>query len=496
MKSSVLWIAVAALTFIECESSSVPADGSTTSSVDGGGGGGMNSGGNGGGSGGGSGVVPVDSGGVPDGSRVGTGPGEAGIAGTEPIAGAGAIGGVGASGGASATGGVGATGGSAGAAAGAAGGEAGTGGGGTDETRGCDDTTLLEVPSDTSVRGPWPVGEITVSFGSLSAVDVMYPAQPGSETGKSPILFDVRTTLPPAEAAKIPDARASHVSVDTYADLPIDADHGPYPAVILMHGTASFRIASATTQAHWASRGFIVMAADHPNLCLKDMIALCATVIPLSPLTLSTDIDAEIAALQNPSGSLSFLAGHVDTTRIALAGHSAGAYAVAQYSNKPNVQMVILLSGTMPVAPSVSLKSVLFVSGLDDLVLPYEFGIGLGTILYGGPQMLAYEGSPTPKRILGITGGGHLAVTDLCQTNANGETPMDVMLDPTVGVGCVGILPLLFDCGTINWKTGVDIVSDITVAALEETLHCKDRSSAISSIASRHPEVGDLRESL
>jgi hypothetical protein len=386
---------------------------------------------------------------------------------------------------------------------------AGTGGtGGTagvaDETVGCDGASLLDVPADTRQRGPWPVGHLETSFGSFGHVVVLYPAAPGSEADAEEVWFDVRVLLPDAERAKIPDSDAKPVSVQTYRGLPLDDAHGPYPAVVLVHGTASFAEASATPMAHWASRGFIVMAAQHPGLNFTDHIASCA-LIPFVSTTLGAEVDSEIAALNNPTGDLAFLAGHVDMSRIALAGHSAGAYNVAQFSNKPGVQVEILLSGNMNVSASSSLKSTLYISGLSDAVLPFNpGGPGIGIayfpgILGDGSQSGAYAASPPRKRIIGITGGGHLTVTDLCQTNNNGQNAMEVM--QARGVGCLGIIPALFDCGPVgqqvDWKVGIDIVADATAAVLEETLHCKpQRTSILSGFQSRYTQIGHFEEEL
>lgn len=380
------------------------------------------------------------------------------------------------------------------AAAGAKAGSGGSGGKAAVQVQACGDAKLLPEKGDTSQRGPWPVGEVTVKFGSFQAVDVMYPAKPGSEAGKSPIQLDGRFSLPPSEAAKIPDSDATIFEYGTYEDLPIDDQNGPYPVVILVHGTAAFRLASASTQAHWASHGFIVMAADHPDLCLNDMIANCTTLIPIAPMTLSSDVDAEIAALKNPINELAFLSGHVDMSRIALGGHSAGAYNVGQWSSKPNVQVIIEMDGTMAVTKSSSLKSTLFVGGMNDLVLPYETGTGFGSVLYPGTQVSAYNGSPVIKRIVGAAGGGHLVPTNLCQPNKQGKIALDVSIE--YNVNCAQYLQSLNDCGTLDWKKGVDITSDITTGVLEETLHCQDRAAVISAIKSRHAEVGDFRETL
>jgi hypothetical protein len=366
-----------------------------------------------------------------------------------------------------------------------------------DETKGCGTTTLLPNPTDTSKRGPWPVGARTVKFGRFDAVEIMYPATPGSEAGMSELTYDLRDWLPASERAKIPDAQAKQVGAGTFRDLPLDATHGPYPVVILVHGTGAFRVASAPTQAHWASRGFVVVAAEHPNLYLTDMIEAGCGSLGEPALDLEGDVDSEIETLASAAGPVAFLKDHIDMTRIGLAGHSAGAFAVAQFGSKPGVQVIIPLAGTHAVLPSSTVKSSMYVSGFDDTVLPYEVGAGIGSLLYPGTSVDAYNESPGPptakKRLVAIAGGGHLAVTDLCQDNALGDNPMEVAQNN--GVCGLGLLPSLFDCGTVERVAGLGVVNDASAAALEETLHCHDRTAVISAIKDRHTGlVADLRE--
>lgn len=399
--------------------------------------------------------------------------------------------------------GTGAAGAGAAGAGGAAVSDAGAGGTGgspvTATIAGCGDSKLLPLPDDFSARGPWPVGEKTVKIGRLT-VEVMYPAKPGSEQGKDVLKVDLRTFLPMPEQKKVPEAEATFVDQQTYADLPLDDERGPYPVAIFVHGTASFRVGSFSTQALWASRGFVVLAADHPGLYLGDYLAPnCGISAPNEDL--SGDVDAEIAALASPAGDLAFLANHIDAKRIALAGHSAGAYAVADFSTKPGVQMIIPLSGTKAVARSSTLKAVLYVSGIADSVLPYRpGGTGVGSILYPGNGVSAYNASPGPpavkKRIVGITGGGHLVVTDLCQVGPTGKSDLETAQAHGVcGVASLNALGLA-DCGTIDHVKGTKIVNDATTGALEETLHCLDRGAKISMLKTRFPEVGDFQEAV
>jgi hypothetical protein len=40
---------------------------------------------------------------------------------------------------------------------------------------------------------------------------------------------------------------------------------------------------------------------------------------------------------------------------------------------------------------------------------------------------------------------------------------------------------------------GVEIVNYVSAAAIDETLHCKNRDAAFTTLQSRLPEVGDFR---
>jgi dienelactone hydrolase len=433
------------------------------------------------------------------GSSVGSTAGSAAIAagsGASPTAGTAAVGGsAGTSGAVAGSGSIA----GAGAAAGS-GAVAGAGGSAAPMASGCPGSTMLAVPSDTNARGPWPVGEKTVKFGRFTAVEIMYPATPGSEQGKDTIKYDLRSFLPTKEQAKIPDAQATFADQHTFRDLPLDTDHGPYPVVIFVHGTSSYRVGSFSTEALWASRGFVVVAADHPNLYLADYFGANGCGLTVPKLDLSGDVDSEIDALTSPTGDLAFLAGHVDTKRLGLSGHSAGAYNVAQFSTKPGVQIVIPLAGTHAVTPSSTLKSVLFVSGIADKVLAYmQPQAGVGESLYPGTGTDAYTaspGSPVKKRLVGITNGGHLNVTDLCEPNPQGKSAIDCSTANGVcGASTVQILGLA-DCGSVDRKAAIDAVNDVTTAALEETLQCADRSATISALKTRRPVIGDFHEAV
>jgi hypothetical protein len=372
---------------------------------------------------------------------------------------------------------------------------------------GCAAMTMLPVPDDPSVRGPWVVGVRTVKIGRLTA-EILYPAEPGSEQGKTEATYDVRDWLPERERSKVPDANSPAVKPiggKLFRDLPIDGAHGPYPVVLFVHGTASFRIASGSTMTQWASRGFVVVAADYPGMFLADMLA--GTLECLLPTTGPQDVPGDIAtqtqALATASGDLAFLADRIDMTRLGLSGHSQGACITATLSTNANVRIVIPMAGSAAVTPSPTLRGLMYIGGIDDKVIGFNAPL-IGNVvcpLFSSSSTGAYQASPGPpavtKRLVGVTGGGHLVMTDLCQKNALGRTAIEeAQADGVCGINSAVIigLPALFDCGTVDMTTGIKAVDYASTAALEEALMCKDRSAQFASLKANVPSIGDFQE--
>jgi hypothetical protein len=364
------------------------------------------------------------------------------------------------------------------------------------ESSGCASTKLYELPANTAERGPWPVGVKTVQLPIATApgqltFEVWYPATRGSELGKTRKEYDLRDFLKPSQRMKVPaeKARSEALICNCYADLPIDAAHGPYPVVFYIHGTAAMRIASGHTMAHWASRGFVVVAADHPGMYLADMLAL-AGVADLcfdtrDPQDVPRDIDVMLAGLKGATGGLAFLKDHIDLTRVGMTGHSQGAGLAAQLADREGVQISIPLSGSRAIVANDHLKSSLYYGGMDDAVLSYE------------SQKSAYTSSPAPKRLVGVKNAGHLLMTDLCGgKNVDGKDSIEVARDYKVcGIGLAGGL---WDCKDtyISQAKGTEITNYVTTAALEETLFCQDRKASFAELKSRYTEVGELAEQL
>ncbi len=345
---------------------------------------------------------------------------------------------------------------------------------------GCDGATLLPVPEDTSLPGPWPVGARTVSVGELT-VELWYPATPGSEVGVDALRYDIRDSLPDSEADKVPDAKNPWQDCDCFPELPLDGAHGPYPAVIFVHGTAGFRSQSLELVTHWASRGFVVVAADHPGLWLKDLLgSLCGQPAPARDL--DRDLEAIIAAIGAPAGELEFLDGHIDGQRLGMAGHSAGGGAIAEYGTLAQVLIPMAAGG---VSEGAALRSTLVLGAQADQVVNYS------------SQQSGYESSPARKRLVGISNAGHLAFSSLCSLkNADGQDFLELGAELDVcGIAFAGAL---FDCEDTYTPdpTGWAITNYASSAALEETLHCSQAGANFTKITRKFPEVGEFLEAL
>jgi len=344
------------------------------------------------------------------------------------------------------------------------------------ETVGCEGTTLFESPADTGAPGPWKVGARTLTLGGLT-VEAWYPAVPGS-SGEV-VQYDVRDYLPESERIKIADADAALQTCACERDLPVDSERGPFPVIVFVHGTAGFRAQSLEITTHWASRGFVVLAADHPGLNLRDLLATFC-----GGMSGERDLDADLAVIVDAVRTgvgLGDLATVVDSTRIGMSGHSAGGAAISGQGDVASV-LVPMAAGGYEAGTAVT--SGLVLGAVEDTVVDYE------------EQVMGYEAAPSPKRFVGLSPAGHLVFSSLCHIeNDAGQDIVTIAQNADVcGLSLAGAL---FDCsdGYVSKDLGHRIVNDATTAVFEETLHCNaDRAAWLSGISGRFEAVSELRE--
>jgi len=342
---------------------------------------------------------------------------------------------------------------------------------------GCDDVPLLANPEDPAATGPWPVGVRTATLGELTA-EIWYPAAPGSEAGVETEEYDIRLALPDREQSKISDEDNPWQPCDCYRDLPIDDTHGPYPTVFFIHGTAGFRTQSLPQMTHWASRGFIVIAMDHPGLWLKDLIgSVCGGGSPTQAI--GDDIATAMSAARGAMPGLDDFVPHIDDQRFAVSGHSAGGSQTAGWGDDAQVLMPMAAGG---VEDGSALASTLVLGALDDSVVAYS------------AQTDGYDSSPTPKRLVGIGNQGHLAFSGLCSLeNEAGDDLLTIAVD--AGVCGANLAGALFQCDDsfLPDPEAWEIINYATAAVLEETLHCSEIGAQLENIEASYEGVAEYR---
>lgn len=333
-------------------------------------------------------------------------------------------------------------------------------------------------PDDSGRPGPFLVGARTVQIEDLN-VEVWYPAKPPLDWIQNPKNYDIRQWLPLSEQKKVPDDKVPPQVCACFADLPLDSEHGPYPVILFAHGSAAFRTQTLSLMTQLASRGFVVLAADHPGLYLGDLL-----LFKLKP-KIQADLENIQTALHQLAPAVSFLKDQIDLNRIGLIGHSYGGFAIGGGARWPGVSLIVPMSaGGTQAYPN--LQSTLILGGLDDKVVTYKI------------QQTGYALSPRPKRMVGLKNAGHLAFSDLCALkNQDGDDMVTVAKRYKVtnaifaGILWDGCAP-----GQLDPLKARQIVNTAITAAAEDALMGIDRSDSFKNLKTRFGEVGEFKENL
>ncbi len=273
---------------------------------------------------------------------------------------------------------------------------------------------LAEQAMAYAEAGPHPVGVVTLQLAKGPLVEVWYPAVEGSDGSET---YDVREYVPGAIRAMFTADIPAGTTYATTRDAQV-AD-GSFPVVLFSHGFAGIRVQSTFLTASLASWGMIVVSPEHPSRDLTNVLGFSASGDRADSVDdLLAGLDLIIA---EGDTATSRFHGHVDATRVAAVGHSAGGGTVLGAAEDERVDgYVSLASGVlrnrsadgstttsaapveMPDTPS------LFVAGSLDTVVPPD------TV-----TRPAYDAAPSPSTLWVIEGVGHNGFDDFC-TFGNG----------------------------------------------------------------------------
>ncbi len=319
---------------------------------------------------------------------------------------------------------------------------------------GCDGfTESMDVPADPAAAG-LPVGVRTYDADGLT-LEVWYPAS-DERDDIAPAPVDVNGFVPDTVLALLGEVDLP--SIETYAirDAPLRNADDPFPVVLFSHGFGGFRTQSIDYTQHLASRGYVVVAPDHPGRMMGDILpCMFDSLVEDCNVELDDPGEDDLPDTLDFLEDLNlqddeFLGGHLHLGQVGLAGHSAGGMSTASVGDVDE-----RFHALMPMTTNGSLTR--------DVPVLYAVGTCDATVPVAESQE-AY--APIPDgRWLDLTGAGHLAPTNLCDLDLGGFAdellaPRDdvnsIWLDQLVALatdGCPQDEPQLSldDCPEVYW---------------------------------------------
>lgn len=260
--------------------------------------------------------------------------------------------------------------------------------------------------------GPYAVGRRTITVtddtrpGRTFPVDVWYPVDKAATTG-----------VAPAEYSFLPGL--GYTSTNAYADAPAAA--GDFPLLVYSHGGGGFRWVATFFTEFMASKGYVVVAPDHPGSTALDLLTGAAVDENVNafnrPGDITATLDTVLAADANPADPL---AGRIDDTQIALSGHSWGGYtslatisghtnALGTTTPDPRVKALVLMAPYTEMLTDAELAKVtvpvLVFSGTKDDTTPIAGNTDRPASLIPGRPLLRLD----------LTDAVHNSFTDVCR---------------------------------------------------------------------------------
>ncbi len=311
----------------------------------------------------------------------------------------------------------------------------------------------MDLPADPALAG-LPVGVITMEAAGLT-LEIWYPAS-DERDDIAPAPVDVNGFVPDNVLALLGEVDLP--TIDSYAirEAPLRRTEDPLPVVLFSHGFGGFRTQSIDYTQHLASRGYVVVAPDHPGRMMGDILpCMFDSLVEECGVELDDpgedDLPDALDVVEGWNREIEgFFEGRLELGGVGLAGHSAGGMSTASVGDVDSRFIAL-----MPMTTNGSLTR--------DVPVLYAVGTCDATV----PVAESEEAFvPIPDgQWLSLTGAGHLAPTNLCDLDLGGfaadlleprEDVNSVWLDQLVALatdGCPQDTPQLEadDCRDAYW---------------------------------------------
>ncbi len=330
------------------------------------------------------------------------------------------------------------------------------------------DPEPMDLPSDPAERGV-PVGQATVNA-LVQVAEVWYPAS-DDYIDVATDAADFEQFVPASLVEKV--GAVSFPSIDSMAVRDADPrqpEGDGYPVVVFSHGLGGMRIQSLDYAAHLASRGYVVVAVDHPGRRFEDLIP-CVFTPALDGCDLSgfstdpavDDVDMLVDWVMD--GGLDDYFG--DASRLGVSGHSAGGgttVTVASDDARIDAALVMAAPGLPERGP----------------------GLVMGASCDGFVAIDDVRAAGESGEVVVIEGAGHLAFSDMCELDLVGLA--ETLLAPRDDVnqallaqflalasdGCAGSVPSEEVCAATEYlplETSDPIVRHYATVFFDYTLN-------------------------
>lgn len=301
-------------------------------------------------------------------------------------------------------------------------------------------TDPIELPADPAAAGA-PVGVRSYEVDGVTW-DVWYPTD-DKQSGTDTISFG--DLIPESFLTAVGDLALPDITMPATRDAPPRRVPDALPVVLFSHGFGGYRYQSYDMTIHLASRGYVVLSADHAGRSIGDLVpCLLTSTLEDCNLALGFDPDAPDPAVLDLQGALDWLATGpddlpIDLDRVGVFGHSAGGGTTTGLANADT-----RIDAALPMAGA----------GLFERELPSAVigGSCDGVVPEQGAGGLAEAGLTASEGYWSLRGGGHMAFADICDAgldsiaadlgareDANGFF-LDSMLQLATD-GCAGYAP-------------------------------------------------------
>ena len=332
----------------------------------------------------------------------------------------------------------------------------------------------LVVPDDPAAWG-MPVGVRTLDVGELR-LEVWYPAS-DAHAGDAGSPIDPAEIVPQAFFDRVGDVELPEIPSRAVRDAAVRDLAESVPALFFSHGFGGWRTQSNDLATHLASRGHVVVAADHPGRMFGDVLPCVFEDPSMEGCTLFGD-DADpgqtglwesAAWILGGGEGAEDVAGLVDGDSLGLFGHSAGGGSVSRVGTLDDrFDAVAVLAAGPDITRDVP---VLTMDGTCDGVITRD-------------QVLAGHGQTPGSTMVDVVGAGHQAFADVCSLELV-RLAEEVLLprtdvDPTLldqmlvlaADGCADGAPIVPGCGDafLPWDVSAPIVRHYVAAFFEEQL--------------------------